>query len=178
MTRDLAKAMKRCSKPETVALLVVRDKEHDRSNVMPLGWKMWTSGVPRLLAFSVSLEHYSYELLTREGECTLAWPGQDMLPGILQSGSVSGLDTDKFALTGWKLVPARFVGAGLIEGCVVNLECRVKDQLETGDHMLFVCSIIEGHLAEDAGRIVFTLHDEAFFNHAGQGKGYKFGTFT
>ncbi len=178
MTRDLAKAVKRCSKPETVALLVVRDKDRSRSNVMPIGWKMWTSGQPRLVAFSVSLEHYSCDLLLKEGECTLAWPGKDMLPGVLQCGSVTGLDTDKFALTGWKLAPARYVGAGLVEGCIVNIECRVQDRLETGDHMLFVCSVLEGHVLEDDARILFTIHDEAIFNHAGQGKGYKFGTFT
>ena len=178
MTRDLAKAVKRCSKPETVALLVVRDKAHDRSNVMPIGWKPWTSGQPRLVAFSVNLEHYTYDLLLAEGECTLAWPGKDMLPGLLQCGSVSGLNTDKFELTGWKLVPAGLVGSGLIEGCIVNLECRVKDRLETGDHMLFVCSVLEGHVLDGETRVLFTLHDEAIFNHAGQGKGYKFGTFS
>jgi len=75
------------------------------------------------------------------------------------------------------LVPAGLVGSGLIEGCIVNLECRVKDRLETGDHMLFVCSVLEGHVLEEEARVIFTLNDEAFFNHAGQGKGYKFGTF-
>jgi flavin reductase (DIM6/NTAB) family NADH-FMN oxidoreductase RutF len=177
MTRDLAKAVKRCSKPETVALLVVRDQAHGRSNIMPIGWKMWTSGQPRQIAFSVNLDHYTCDLLLKEGECTLAWPGKDMLGGLLQCGSVSGLNTDKFELTGWKLVPARYVGSGLIENCIVNIECRVKDRLETGDHMLFVCSVLEGHVLEDDARILFTLHDEAFFSHAGQGKGYKFGTF-
>jgi flavin reductase (DIM6/NTAB) family NADH-FMN oxidoreductase RutF len=178
MTIDLAKAIKHCSKPETVALLVVRDRARDRSNIMPLGWKMWTSGQPRLVAFSVSLEHYSYELLRREGECTLAWPGREMLPGLLKCASVSGLTVDKFELTGWKRLPARFVGAGLIQGSVVNLECRVVSTLETGDHMLFVCSLLEGHLIDNDERVLFTLHDEAQFSHIGQGKGYKFGTFT
>src|SRR4030066_184224 len=106
MTRDLAKAVKRCSKPETVALLVVRDEANDRSNIMPLGWKMWTSGRPRWIAFSVALGHYSRELLDREGECTLAWPGSGMLDGVLRCGALSGRETDKVSLTGWRLLPA------------------------------------------------------------------------
>ena len=177
MTRNLMKAVKRCSKPETVALLIVKDAHNNRSNIMPLGWKMWTSAQPRMVAFSVALEHYSAELLNREKECTLAWPHQDMLGGLLKCGAVSGRDTDKIKLTGWHLVPARFVSGGLLEGCVVNLECRVQTQVETGDHMLYVCSIEEGHLAEEK-RAIFTINDESIFRHAGQGKGYRFGTFA
>jgi flavin reductase (DIM6/NTAB) family NADH-FMN oxidoreductase RutF len=177
MTVDLSKAVKRCSKPETVALLVVRDRTHGRSDIMPLGWKMWTSSRPRLIAFSVNLEHYSCDLLLEEGECTLAWPDQRMIDGVLKCGTVSGNETDKPAMTGWRLLPARFVGAGLLEKAIVNLECRVKDRLETGDHMLFVCSVVEGHVADNDERPIFTLNDEAIFNHSGQAKGFKFGTF-
>jgi flavin reductase (DIM6/NTAB) family NADH-FMN oxidoreductase RutF len=175
---DILKAVKRCSKPETIALLVVRDARHNRADVMPIGWKMWTSGKPRMIAFSVSRDHYSHELLLLERECVLAWPGKEMLEGLLAAGSMSGRTADKLEQTGWKTLPARHVNAPLLEAGIVNLECRVAETLETGDHTLFVCSIEGGHLAEDDSRVVFTLNDEVYFSHVGQGKGYRFGTFT
>ena len=177
MITDLAQAIKRCSKPETVALLVVRDANNKRINIMPIGWKMWTSAKPRMLAFSLSQGHYSHYLLLQERECVLAWPSRDMLEGILTCGSVTGRSTDKLALTGWKTSPAHFVNAHLIDDCIVNLECRVTESFETGDHTLMICEVLEGHLGNDESRVIFTLTDEAHFNHIGHGKGYKFGTF-
>jgi flavin reductase (DIM6/NTAB) family NADH-FMN oxidoreductase RutF len=156
---------------------VVLDKDNERADIMPLGWKMWTSAQPRMIAFSISREHYSHDLLSRERECVLAWPGKDMIDGVLICGSASGRIADKFALTGWKTVEANIVKAPLIEESVVNLECQVTDTISTGDHTLFVCSVVEGYVRGDETRIIFTLNDEAFFSHLGQGKGYKFGTF-
>ncbi|HEQ71218.1 MAG TPA: flavin reductase family protein [Spirochaetia bacterium] len=178
MTTDMLRAVKRCSKPETVALLVVRDAAHNRSNIMPLGWKMWTSGKPRMIAFSIAQEHYSHDLLLAEKECVLTWPGKNMIQGLLDCGSVSGRLTDKLLLTGWETAPAAKVGAPLLAGGIVNLECRVIEAIPTGDHTLFICSLEEGYVTEKEGRVLFTLNDEAYFSHAGQGKGYRFGTFT
>ena len=178
MTSDLAKAVKRCSKPETVALLVVRDRDHHRFDIMPLGWKMWASAQPRRMAFSVAQAHYSCALLERERECTLAWPGPALIDGVIKCGSLSGRDTDKAALAGWNLLPAVHVGSGLLEQAVVNLECRVEQSVPTGDHTLFIYSIAEGHVSERDERVIFTLNDESLFNHAGQYKGYRFGTFS
>jgi flavin reductase (DIM6/NTAB) family NADH-FMN oxidoreductase RutF len=178
MISDLTRAVRRCSKPETVALLVVKDSQHNRVNIMPLGWKMWTSAQPRQIAFAVAADHFSYELLKREGECTLVWPGPSLLEGIIACGSVSGRETDKLALTGWRLLPAESAGPGLLAEGAVNLECRVEQTVVTGDHTLFICSVMAGHVGNDDTRPVFTLNDEALFKHAGLFRGYKFGTFT
>lgn len=178
MITDLTRALKRCSKPETVALLVVRDAGHKRTNIMPLGWKMWTSSQPRMVAFSVHEDRFSHELLMKEQECVLAWPSRDMVDGVLACASVSGASTDKLELTGWETVPAKRVSAPLLSACVVNLECRVTETMTTGDHTLFVATVLEGHLVDDSSHVVFTLNDEAHFSHIGQGKGYRFGTLT
>lgn len=178
MVTDMPKAIKRCSKPETVALLVVRDRAHSRVNIMPLGWKMWTSSQPRMIAFSVHEDHYSHDLLMHEQECVLAWPSREMTDGIQACGSVSGVNTDKLELTGWITAQAKRVAAPLIDAAVINLECRITETLVTGDHTLFIATVVEGHLSDDEQHVVFTLGNETNFSHIGQGKGYRFGTFT
>lgn len=177
MLTDKAKAIKRCAKPETVALIVVRDKQHNRVNIMPLGWKMWTSAQPRLIAFSVHGEHYTHFLLQEERECVLAWPTKEMVEGVLQCGSVSGANTDKLQLTGWQTQSASQVSAPLLSQAAVNLECKLNDQLRTGDHTLFVAQILEGHLRPEA-QPIFTLNEESIFGFVGQGSGYRFGCFS
>jgi flavin reductase (DIM6/NTAB) family NADH-FMN oxidoreductase RutF len=178
MKADLAQAVKRCSKPERVCLVVCRDQEHSRSNIITLGWKMWTSLQPRMLAFSVSATRYTHELLLKEKQCVIAWPGEDMVKGTLLCGTASGRSTDKFQATGWTPLPARHVNASLIEECVVNLECEVNQSLTTGDHTLFVATIIAGYVSEDSRRILFTIKDEAHFKHLGSDRGYTFGAFS
>ena len=177
MLKDKAKAIKRCAKPETVALVVVRDKAQNRVNIMPLGWKMWTSAQPRLIAFSVHREHHTHILLEQERECVLAWPSKEMLEGVLQCGAVSGANTDKLQLTGWETQPASQVSAPILIQAAVNLECKLTDQLATGDHTLFVAQILEGHLRPESYPL-FTINEESIFGFVGQGSGYRFGCFS
>jgi flavin reductase (DIM6/NTAB) family NADH-FMN oxidoreductase RutF len=61
---------------------------------------------------------------------------------------------------------------------VVNLECEVNQSLTTGDHTLFVATIIAGYVSEDSRRILFTIKDEAHFKHLGSDRGYTFGAFS
>jgi flavin reductase (DIM6/NTAB) family NADH-FMN oxidoreductase RutF len=178
MKADLAQAIKRCSKPERVCMAVCYDEENSRSNIITLGWKMWTSLRPRMIAFSMVPTRHSHHLLMKEKQCVVAWPGEDMVKGVMLCGTASGRSVDKFKETGWTPLPARIVNTSLIEECVVNLECKLEHTLVTGDHTLFVASVVEGHVTEDKRRVLFTIKDEAHFKHVGSQKGYNFGAFS
>jgi flavin reductase (DIM6/NTAB) family NADH-FMN oxidoreductase RutF len=178
MKTDLQQALKRCSKPERVCLVVTYDEKHLRSNIMAVGWQMWTSVNPRMLAFSIAPTRYSHELLIKEQECVIAWPGEDMVKGVLFCGTASGARVDKFKETGWTEVAAEKVKSALIQECVVNLECTIEKTLRTGDHTLFTANILQGHVSEDERKILFTVKDELHFKRLGAAKGYKFGVFN
>ncbi len=34
------------------------------------------------------------------------------------------------------------MGTSLIEGCVANLECKLIDKIKKGDHIIFICEVI------------------------------------
>jgi flavin reductase (DIM6/NTAB) family NADH-FMN oxidoreductase RutF len=178
MITDLQQALKRCSKPERVCMAVCYDEKQKRSNIITLGWKMWTSLKPRMIAFSVVPTRHSHNLLIKEKQCVIAWPGPDMVKGVLLCGTASGRGVDKFKETGWTPLPAVHVKAALIKECVVNLECEITDTLTTGDHTLFVATVLEGHVASDNRKILFTIKDELHFMHVGSEGGYKFGAFS
>jgi flavin reductase (DIM6/NTAB) family NADH-FMN oxidoreductase RutF len=178
MQIDLQQALKRCSKPERVCLIVTYDEKNSRSNIITVGWKMWTSLTPRMLAFSIAPTRYSHELLIKEKQCVIAWPGPDMLKGVLLCGTASGVNVDKFKATGWTALPASQTNASLIKEGVVNLECKIEDSVSTGDHTLFIAAVLQGYVSEDDRKILFTIKDELHFKHLGSGKGYKFGVFS
>jgi flavin reductase (DIM6/NTAB) family NADH-FMN oxidoreductase RutF len=70
-----------------------------------------------------------------------------MGPAIRSLGTRSGRDEDKLAGLNLDTRPADEIGAPLLAGALVNLECRLAAQLETGDHTIFVGEVLAAHLA-------------------------------
>ena len=107
---------------------------------------------------------YTHELVSATREYVVNIPTSGMLDQVLQCGGVSGRDgVDKFAEFGLTPAPSQQVRPPLIAECPVNLECRVKDILETGDHDVFVGEVLVMHVDEallDArGEFVFEKMD-------------------
>ena len=62
--------------------------------------------------------------------------------------SKSGRDIDKFKVTGLTAVPAKEVGAPLIEESPVNIECKVKEVRRLGSHDMFIAEVVAVHADE------------------------------
>ncbi len=160
-------------RPEIVAWAVA---EHDGArSICPLGWTMRTSGSPAMMAISVAPTRYTHELIERSGEFVLAWPGRDLAQATLFCGTTSGRDTDKFAQAGLTALPAREVGAPLVQECVANLECRVAGQLTSGDHTIFVGEIVAAWLAEAPGPLLCLVDESDGYETLLAEERYRFG---
>lgn len=160
-------------RPELVAWAVA---EHaGRRSICPLGWTMRASGAPPMIAISVAPTRYTHDLIADAGEFVLAWPGRDLAAATLYCGTHSGRDTDKFAHGGVTPLPARHVGAPLIQECVANLECRVTGRLTTGDHTIFAAEIVATWLSERPGPMLCLVDESTGFETVLDEGGYRFG---
>ena len=65
-----------------------------------------------------------------------------MIEKILICGTKSGRECDKFAIYKFTKLLAQFVRAPLIGECIANIECKVVDEVEVGDHTFFVGEIV------------------------------------
>ena len=140
--------------PEWIVLIVVAGPSGE-VNVMPAGWSMYTSFEPPMYAVSVGHERYTHHLLRAAGEFTVAVPSPGMGPAIRSLGTRSGRDGDKLAGLDLDTQPAEEIGAPLLAGALVNLECRLASELETGDHTIFVGEVLAAHLASQlSGRLL------------------------
>ncbi len=106
-----------------------------KHNVMTLTWITVMEWTPRFV-LCTGPWNFSYEALTRTKECVIGIATADRVETILDVGTVSGRDTDKFARFGLTALPASQVKAPLIGECYANIECRVVDHIER--HNLFV----------------------------------------
>ncbi|MHB8995274.1 MAG: flavin reductase family protein [Armatimonadota bacterium] len=133
--------------PEWVMLVMSRDGE-GAPDIMPAGWCMICNQTPPMMAIAVGFGRYTHTCLEETGEFVLAWPGVGQEKLIEQAGSVSGRDVNKFEQFGLEEGEASQIGAPLVEGCAVSLECVVVSQLELEDHSIFVGEIVAAHVAD------------------------------
>ncbi|MCK4234541.1 flavin reductase, partial [candidate division WOR-3 bacterium] len=63
-------------------------------------------------------------------------------------GFHSGYQVDKFIETGLTPQQARKVRVPFIDECVAHMECKVRQEIKTGDKNLFIGEVIEAYADE------------------------------
>ncbi len=150
-TTDWRSFYNRCGAPRRVAWAVA---EHDgRRSICPLGWKMFASFNPPMMAIGIAPRRFTHELIQRSGEFVLAWPGEDLAEQTILCGTRSGRDLDKWEATGLTAAKADLVSAPLIPECIANLECRVTGSLPTGDHTIIAGEVLKTWMSDDDRRL-------------------------
>jgi len=142
--------------PEQVVVVLVRE-EGGRVNPITIGWVMLTSHVPPMMAFSVGLKRYSLELLRKAGECVIAFPSEDQAEETLLFGTASGRDRDKLEDSAVITVPAKTVDCVLLNDAVANFECVIREEMQTGDHVIFAVEVLASHVNPDTPGRLYTV---------------------
>jgi flavin reductase (DIM6/NTAB) family NADH-FMN oxidoreductase RutF len=119
-----------------------------KSNIIAVSFCMPVSKEPPLIACAIGGKFYSSTLIEETGEFVVNVPPQDLKGEIYYCGFHSGYDVDKFKETGLTPKPARKVKAPIIDECVAHMECKVRQEMETGDKKLFVGEVIEAYADE------------------------------
>jgi len=133
------------------AALVTSVDARGRANIITLG-EAYNLSVrrPVIVGISIAKARYSHALISASREFVLNLPTTRILEAVDRCGTTSGREVDKFALTGLTPLPAHRVRPPLIAECPVNLECRVIDVQEIGDHDMFVGEVLVEHVDAEA----------------------------
>jgi flavin reductase (DIM6/NTAB) family NADH-FMN oxidoreductase RutF len=128
-------------------------------NVMAAAWAMPLDFDPPKVAVVIDANAYTRQLVAASGEFALNIPCRAQAEQVLQAGSCSGRDGDKFARAGLAVFPAERIAAPLVAGCVAWLECRVLPRPDNEQrHDLFLAEVVAAQ-ADDRvfkdGRWVF-----------------------
>ncbi|MBN1572115.1 MAG: flavin reductase family protein [Deltaproteobacteria bacterium] len=130
--------------PYPYILLTSVDKG-GKPNAMGLGWWSFTSMNPPLILVSVGKSRFTLDNIRATKEFAVCFPGEGIAKGAWHCGVASGRDTDKLKDAGLKTIPGKAVKAPIIEGSSTAIECRVVDEFETGDHIVFVGEMLAYH---------------------------------
>lgn len=156
----------------TGCVLLVTSAYKDRKNVMTLAWQTPLSADPLLVGIAVAKSHFTTELINESGEFALNIPGVDLLDQVNVCGTVSGREVDKFKESNITPVAGQKVDAPLIDECVGHIECRVVNQYNIGDHILFVAEVVAASAREDLFVGSCWKEDAKLLHHLGGNKYY------
>lgn len=119
-----------------------------KSNIIAVSFCMPVSKEPPLIACAIGRRAYSCKLIESTKEFIVNIPPKELKPKIYYCGLHSGYQVDKFKETGLTPQPARKVKAPIIDECVAHMECKIRQEIETGDKKLFIGEVIEAYADE------------------------------
>ncbi len=160
--------------PGPVTMITTRGRD-GHANVMTLTWITVLDWTPRF-ALCTGPWNYSYEALVGTRECVVAIATADLIETVLDVGTCSGRDVDKFERFGLTALKASHVSAPLIGECRAQVECRVVDHIAA--HNIFVLEGVaawenpahkDKRLLHAVGDGTFTADGEVFHRRARMG---------
>ncbi len=107
-------------------------------NIMTLTWTMVLDWSPRF-ALCTGPWNYTYQAMMKSGECVITIPTVELANQVLQVGTHTSQEIDKFSEFGLTSLPAVKVDAPLVSECYANLECKVVDRIKTQNIVILEC---------------------------------------
>jgi len=159
--------MSEITNPRQTVLITSRAKtsilgrEQEKDNIFAIDWHMPSSKEPRLYAISVGKERFSSELIKKSRCFVVNFMSPDYEKEVLFCGTHSGKHMDKFIETSLTKEEAEKIDCPRINEASAFLECEVINELETGDHVIFVGKIAYGNLKKQ-GKRIFHKTDDRF----------------
>ena len=137
-----------------VALLSV--KYENIENIATMAWVSPVSFDPPLVMVAVSPKRYSHELVEKAGEFALLVLGEDQKELSTLAGTKTGRREQKWELEPFKLLrkAPRIISAPLLKECRAAYECKLVNQLSTGDHTLFIGEIVAAEIHEEVNPLI------------------------
>jgi flavin reductase (DIM6/NTAB) family NADH-FMN oxidoreductase RutF len=114
-----------------------------KPNVMTVAWGGICCSSPPCVAIALRKATYTYGNIVQQGAFTINIPSEKNARYADYFGSVSGKNTDKFAVSGLTPVKSTLVNAPYIEEFPFALECKVIHQIEIGLHTQFIGEILD-----------------------------------
>ena len=145
MKEALAKEAFNKFKPESCVFVISVDKKGKPSGMIA-GWNMKCSTTPPLFAVSLQKKGYTHKLIKQSKEFVIAVPNKKLQKELEFFGSTHGNKIDKFKTTKLKTLKAKYLKSPLIKDATINFECKLKKEVVSGDHIIFIGRILASYI--------------------------------
>ena len=150
--------------------LAVTLDERERPNIMGLSWWMFTSFDPLMIAISIGHDKHSHKCADHHKEFVLCFPSEGQEKDAWFCGTKSGREIDKFKETSFKPIPSKTIKTPTIESVTVAYECKIKNQVTTGDHTVFIAVVTEINGDPEKLHHIYSIHYTKLISIGSDGK--------
>ncbi len=128
---------------------IITSGTFDKPNAMAASWHTHISFDPPLYCVSISPDRYTFKLIREYGDYAVNFLPFELSDKIWLTGNFSGAELDKFKEFGLRKIKAAKINAPIIAQSLTALECKVINEVETGDHVLFIGEIVYAWVRPD-----------------------------
>ena len=118
-----------------------------RPNFMTVAYAGVVNAEPPTVAVGLRPVRHTRKGVQESGVFSLCIPPAGLVAETDFAGIYTGAKTDKAEL--FQVFYGALEKAPLIEGCPINLECRLVETVELGTHGVFMGEVVESHVQED-----------------------------
>ena len=133
-------------------------KAGEKINGITLAWVSQVSQKPPRLMIAANKASCSHALMSDSAHFIVHVLADDQVELGKHFGSTHGWDLDKFDGVEWTL---GVDGIPILKGCRAVLVCKKTDQVDGGDHSMFIGEVISDEV--DAGKKEQVLDRKAYF---------------
>jgi flavin reductase (DIM6/NTAB) family NADH-FMN oxidoreductase RutF len=139
------------SGPRQTFLITLADKEKNETEVIAVDWATPLSVKPPLFGISLSRNKHSTDLIRSTGFFTVNIPSKDILNETYWAGTHTGRRyKDKIAETGLTVQSGEINDDAVsIQEAIASFECKVVNEIEVGNHLLFVGEVLSVTASDD-----------------------------
>lgn len=128
-------------------------------DIMAAEWTHHISYEPSLIQINLHKKDATTENIIKTGEFGVSIASDDQNTVASIAGNSTGKEVDKVALLkefGAALYKAEKIDAYMVEGAVLNAECKVLYHKDEGDHVLFVGRVVAGGVNNDKKPLLYS----------------------
>lgn len=123
-------------------VVLVSSCHQDERDIMVMGWHTVMEFSPSLIGCVISSANHSHGLIRASGECVINLPTTDQIEAVLDVGSTTGAEIDKFDAFGLTPEDSEKVGAPSIRECFAQFECRLHDDRLADHYDFFIWEVV------------------------------------
>lgn len=138
---------------------VIGVKYKSKINGMTAAWVSQVSSKPPMISVAIGKNHYTVDLIHRAKSFSINFLSSEQHELAKKFGFVSGKDQDK--LEGSDVI-FKTTGAPILSNCAAYLECNLAQQIEVGDHILFIGTVVN---ADNKDKSILIFRSKDFFNN-------------
>ena len=141
-------------------IILVTSRWQNKDDIITLAWHMPLSFGPMMYGISIGKKRFSLELIRNSKIFVVNFISKEFKEDVLFCGEVSGREVDKFKETRFEKEEAETINCPRIKQALGYLECEVVDEIETGDHILFIGKVKKAELKKHGVRLFHISGDK------------------